>query len=98
MDIALVGDDRDVEILVARGCSPFTTETRHVALDRPAVYLGLLAVAIGGLAVAIIDLIGGDAQYSLTPMDAPGLWLAIVAMAITTWGVLELFAEKPPAP
>ena len=77
---------------------PFTTETRQVALDRPAVYLGLLAVALGGLAIAIIELIGGDARYSLTPMDAPGLWLAIVAMAITTWGVLELFAEKPAAP
>jgi len=77
---------------------PFTTETRQSALDRPVVYLALLVVALGGLAVAVIDLIGGDAQYSLTPFDAPGLWLAIVAMAITTWGVLELFAEKPPAP
>ena len=77
---------------------PFTTETRQVALDRPVVYLALLVVALGGLAVAVIDLIGGDAQYSLTPLDAPGLWLAIVAMAITTWGVLELFAEKPAAP
>jgi hypothetical protein len=77
---------------------PFTTETRQSALDRPVVYLALLVVALGGLAVAVIDLIGGDAQYSLTPFDAPGLWLAIVAMAITTWGVLELFAEKPAAP
>ncbi len=77
---------------------PFTTETRRAALDRPVVYLALLVVALGGLAVAVIDLIGGDAQYSLTPLDAPGLWLAMVAMAITTWGVLELFAEKPAAP
>jgi len=77
---------------------PFTTETRQVALDRPVVYLGLLLVAIAGLAVAVLDLVGGEAQYSLTPLDAPGLWLAIVGMAITTWGVLELFAEKPSAP
>lgn len=77
---------------------PFTTETRRAVLDRPVVYLALLVVALGGLAVAVIDLIGGDAQYSLTPFDAPGLWLAMVAMAITTWGVLELFAEKPAAP
>jgi uncharacterized membrane protein len=77
---------------------PFTTETRQVALDRPLIYLALLAVAIGGLVAAVVDLIGGDAQYSLTPLDAPGLWLAIAAMAITTWGVLELFAEKPAAP
>lgn len=77
---------------------PFTTETRQAALDRPVVYLALLVVGLGGLVVAVVDLIGGDAQYSLTPLDAPGLWLAIVAMAITTWGVLELFAEKPAAP
>ena len=77
---------------------PFTTETRQVSLDRPVVFAALLVVAIGGLAVALIDLIGGEAQYSLTPLDAPGLWLAIAGMAIATWGVLELFAEKLPAP
>ena len=77
---------------------PFTTETRQVSLDRPAVYAALLVAAIGGLAVAVIDLIGGEAQYSLTPLDAPGLWLAIIGMAIATWGVLELFAEKPSSP
>ena len=77
---------------------PFTTETRQVSLDRPAVYAALLVAAIGGLAVAVIDLIGGEAQYSLAPLDAPGLWLAIIGMAIATWGVLELFAEKPNSP
>jgi hypothetical protein len=77
---------------------PFTTETRQVALDRPLVYGLLLVVAIAGLAVAAADLVGGPERYSLTPTDAPGLWLAATAMAITTWGVLELFAERPPAP
>ncbi len=77
---------------------PFTTETRQVSLDRPVVFAGLLLVAIGGLVVGLLDLIGGDAQNSLTPLDAPGLWLAIIGMAIATWGVLELFAEKPASP
>ncbi len=77
---------------------PFTTETRQVTLDRPVTFLALLVVGIGGLAVAIIDLLGGEEQYRLTPLDAPGLWLAVVGMAVATWGVLELFAEKPPAP
>ena len=77
---------------------PYTTKTGQAALDRASVYLGLLIVAIGGLGLAIIDLIGGVEEYSLTPMDAPGLWLAVIAMAIATWGVLELFAEKPAAP
>ena len=77
---------------------PFTTETREVGLDRPVTFLALLVVGIGGLALAVIDLVGGEERYSLTPLDAPGLWLAIAGMAIATWGVLELFAEKPPAP
>ena len=77
---------------------PFTTETRQVALDRPLAYATLLVVAVGGLLLALADVIGGDEQYSLMPLDAPGLWLAIVAMAITTWGVLELLAEQPPPP
>lgn len=77
---------------------PYTTKTHEFVLDRPVVYLVLLLAGIGGLAVAVANLIGGDAQYSLTPLDAPGLWLAIAGMAVTTWGVLELFAEKPAAP
>jgi hypothetical protein len=77
---------------------PYTTKTHEFVLDRPVVYLALLLAGIGGLAVAVANLIGGDAQYSLTPLDAPGLWLAIAGMAVTTWGVLELFAEKPAAP
>ncbi|MGD8485260.1 MAG: hypothetical protein PVH07_01360 [Chloroflexota bacterium] len=77
---------------------PYTRKTRQVALDRPLVYAGLLVVAIAGLVMAVSDLLGGEQTYSLTPLDAPGLWLAIVAMAVTTWGLLELIAERPPAP
>ena len=77
---------------------PYTTRTRRVALDRPIVYAGLLAIAVVGLVAAILNLVGGEAGYGLTPLDAPGLWLAVVAMALTTWGVLELLAEKPAAP
>lgn len=77
---------------------PYTTRTRRVAVDRAVAYLALLAVGIVGLAAAVLDLVGGAEEYSLTPLDAPGLWLAIVGMAIATWGVLELFAERPSAP
>jgi hypothetical protein len=85
-------------LMLALVVLPFTTETRQVGIDRPVTFLVLLVVGIGGLALAVIDLVGGEEQYSLTPLDAPGLWLAIAGMAIATWGVLELFAEKPPAP
>ena len=57
-----------------------------------------MAIGVGALAVTVLDLIGHRGQQSLAPLDAPGLWLAIAGMALATWGVLELFAEKPPAP
>jgi hypothetical protein len=77
---------------------PYTTRTHQVAIDRPIVYLGLLVVGIAGLGLAILDLVGGEEQYGLMPLDAPGLWLAVAGMALATWGVLELFAEKPSPP
>lgn len=77
---------------------PYTTRTRHLAIDRAAAYLVLLLIALGGLGAAILDLIGGAEEYSLRLTDAPGLWLAIGGMAIATWGVLELLAERPPPP
>lgn len=77
---------------------PYTTRTRRSALDRPLAYAALLVIGIAGLALAVADLVGGEEAYSLAPLDVPGLWLALLAMTITTWGVLELIAEKPPAP
>jgi hypothetical protein len=77
---------------------PYTTKTRRLALDRPLSYLLLLVVALVGLGSAIVGLVGGEEAYGLSPLDAPGLWLAIISMALTTWGVLEMFAEKPPPP
>ena len=85
-------------LMLALMVVPFTTETRHFFLDRAAVYALLLVVGLAGLVMAVRELLGGDEEYSLTPLDAPGLWLAFVAMAITTWGVLELLAEEPPPP
>jgi hypothetical protein len=76
---------------------PYTTKTRRLAIDRPVAYLALLLIALAGLGVEAIDLFTTDGN-SVMPLDAPGLWLAIVAMAIVTWGVLELFAERPAAP
>lgn len=76
---------------------PYATKSRQVAIDRSVVYLALLVVGIVGLAVQLIELISTDGNR-LGPADAPGLWLSVVGMAIATWGVLELFAEREPAP
>jgi hypothetical protein len=61
------------------------------------VYLGILMVGVSALVVQVIDLISTEGNR-LMPLEAPGMWLSIVGMAIATWGVLELFAEKEPAP
>ncbi len=76
---------------------PYATRTRRVAIDRAIVYVGLLMVGLAGLSAQIVDLLSAEGSR-LTPLEAPGLWLAVIGMAITTWGVLELLAEREPAP
>lgn len=84
-------------LMIAVIVLPYATRTRRSAIDRPVVYLGLVIVGVGALIVGVIGLIGSVGNR-LMPLDAPGLWLAAVGMAIATWGVLELFAEREPAP
>jgi hypothetical protein len=50
---------------------PYTTRTRQLLLDRAGTYLLLLLIALGGLLAAIVDLIGGEEEYSLAPPDGP---------------------------
>ena len=76
---------------------PYTTRSGTFLLDRPVTYLALLSAGLAGLVSEAIRLAGTEGS-SLVPLDAPGLWLAIGAMAVVTWGVLELFAERPAAP
>ena len=54
----------------------------------------LLVVGVAGFAAKVIELVGTEGSASLTPLDAPGLWLAAVAFALMTWGVLEILAER----
>jgi hypothetical protein len=70
---------------------PFTTKSGRSSLDRPAAYLGLLAVALVGLILAFLDLFGTGS--SVSPTDVPGIWLAAIGMIMATWGVAELFAQ-----
>jgi hypothetical protein len=76
---------------------PYTRRNRETALDRPLVYAicWLLAVVAAGSG---LERILGTEGSSLTPTDAPGLWLGVAGLAIMTWGLLELFAERPGDP
>ena len=75
---------------------PYTTKSRQVRFDRPIVYVALWFVAMGGMLSVIATLLGTEGS-SLTPLDAPGLWLACAGVAVLTWGLLELIAERPSA-
>ena len=76
---------------------PYTTKERRIALDRPIAYVACWFLAVGGMVSVTARLLGTEGS-SLTPGDAPGLWLAIMGMAVVTWGLLELLAERPGPP
>ncbi|MFV2062437.1 MAG: hypothetical protein ACC726_02855 [Chloroflexota bacterium] len=72
---------------------PFTTRSGRASFDRPVAYLGLLAMGLTGLGMAVLNLLGTEG-VSLPPTDVPGIWLAGAGMVLVTWGVAELFAER----
>lgn len=84
-------------VMLALIVLPYTTRSGQFVLDRPVAYAALLLLALAGLVSEVLRLLGTEGS-SLTPLDAPGLWLAIGGMAMVTWGVLELFAEGPASP
>jgi hypothetical protein len=73
---------------------PFTTRSGTFGLDRGTTYVLLLALGLGGLGVKVVELLGTEGSISLAPLDAPGMWLALAGMALATWGVLEILAER----
>ncbi len=76
---------------------PYTLKNRRAAIDRVATYVLLWCVAAVSLGVAVATLVGTEGA-ALTPTAAPGLWLALAGMALLTWGLLELIAERPASP
>ena len=71
---------------------------KPVAIDRPIVYLALLAAALTGYALRTVDM----AQRSLVPVPpgrGAGFWVAAVGVALLIAGVWITFREprRPPA-
>jgi hypothetical protein len=76
---------------------PYAMKGRQASLDRPASYVVLQIIALVGLVASGVSLLATEGS-SLVPTDAPGLWLAVVGAALSSWGVLELLAERPEPP
>lgn len=72
---------------------PYTTRTGQASIERTATYVGLLLVGLAGLGIEIVGA-WNESRLGL-PDRALGLWLASVGMLLASWGVAELFAEKP---
>jgi hypothetical protein len=73
---------------------PLTMRAGTFWLDRGSVYVALLVLGLVGLFIKVLELLRTPGSISLAPLDAPGMWFALVGMALTTWGVLEILAER----
>jgi hypothetical protein len=76
---------------------PYATRHRRALLDRRIAYLACWSLAMAGMVGTAARLLGTEGSR-LMPAEAPGLWLAVTGMAVVTWGLLELLAERPSPP
>ena len=72
---------------------PYASGDRPISLDRGASFIGLLALALVGYGLRLLQLL--DRGLLGTPDRAPGLWLAGVGLLILAWGVVEMLGERP---
>jgi hypothetical protein len=84
-------------VMLALIVLPYASRSRRSALDRVLAYLLCWIAATAGLVGQVVRILGTEGS-SISPADAPGLWLAVGGMALITWGLLELFAERAPSP
>ena len=72
---------------------PYASRNQSSSLDRAIVFAALVFVGIVGIAIEVVTSLGAERLSG--PDRAPGLWLAIIGMALATWGTAELAAERP---
>ena len=82
--------------LIALLILPLASRAGESALDRPASYLLVVSLAIGGFLLRAyqINEFGGLGL----PDRAPGLWISGAGLALVAWGVGELLVERPIEP
>jgi hypothetical protein len=84
-------------VMLALIVLPYASRSRRSTLDRALAYLLCWMAAVTGSVGQAWRILSTEAS-SISPGDAPGLWLAAGGMALITWGLLELFAERDRVP
>ena len=72
---------------------PYASRNQSSSFDRAIVFAALVFVGTAGLSFDIVTSLGAERLSG--PDRAPGLWLAVIGMALATWGTAELAAERP---
>ena len=74
---------------------PYANREGESRFDRPAVYVALAGAAIAAFAWRAYDIFqfGG---LGLPPASL-GVWVTDLGLLVVTWGVADVFTEKPPA-
>ena len=82
--------------IVAVMVLPYAARSRYSPLDRRAVYVLLLFVAVAAFAWRLLQINAPDFNGLGLPQAIPGAWMTGAGLVVVLFGVIELFGEAPP--
>jgi hypothetical protein len=74
---------------------PYASRSGRSGLDRPVVYLALVALGSVGLVLEVLQGPEGASLAARLPDRAPGLWLSAAGLLLAGWGTAELLTRRP---
>jgi hypothetical protein len=81
-------------LILALVVLPYAGGDRPQALDRPASFVVVAAVAVIGLGTVVLQLY--DLGALGLPDRSPGLWLGAIGVAVIGWGTSEIVSAGRP--
>jgi hypothetical protein len=74
---------------------PYATADRPLAIDRPASFVVVTALAAIGFVVTLLQIVEpGGLSAVWRPDRSPGLWLAAAGLGLMAWGTSEVLSER----
>jgi len=80
---------------LALAALPYAAGDRPAGIDRPLYYGLVLALAVLGVALWPLDLLG-EFTVGLLPDRAPGYWIAVAGVVVLGRATYEIFTEPRP--